>query len=158
MHHHRRKSGHASANSSMTDVRKATTASDSSSKHKSSRPAAMSRRSTTQIAQKLGKNPRDREREWEEERWWEEERESFPQFWYVRDDSVTHDASHMHRPIAHLSSHHDPATQTPSSLELSRVLSLPAGSLRAGKSLTSFHLPRFDLPSHCPMIMTSEVT
>jgi hypothetical protein len=33
------------------------------------------------MAQKLGRNPRDREKEWEEERWWEEERESFPQYW-----------------------------------------------------------------------------
>ena len=43
----------------------------------------MTRRTTPQSAQKLGKNPRDREREWEEERWWDEERESFPQYWYV---------------------------------------------------------------------------
>lgn len=40
----------------------------------------LTRRSTPQVLQKLGKNPRDREREWEEERWWEDERESFPQF------------------------------------------------------------------------------
>ncbi|KAK2070358.1 hypothetical protein P8C59_004859 [Phyllachora maydis] len=40
----------------------------------------MTRRATPQTAQKLGKNPRDREREWEEERWFDEERESFPQF------------------------------------------------------------------------------
>ena len=73
-HHYRRKSGHASGNSSMTDVRKATTA---------SRPNTMTRRTTPQTVQKLGKNPRDREREWEEERWWDEERESFPQYWYV---------------------------------------------------------------------------
>lgn len=43
----------------------------------------LTRRSTPQVLQKLGKNPRDREREWEEERWWEDERESFPQFWCV---------------------------------------------------------------------------
>jgi len=58
----------------MTDVRKAASG---------TRPAVMTRRTTPQSAQKLGKNPRDREREWEEERWWEEERESFPQYWYV---------------------------------------------------------------------------
>lgn len=40
----------------------------------------MTRKATPQVAQKLGKSPRDREREWEEERWWEDERESFPQF------------------------------------------------------------------------------
>jgi len=57
----------------MTDVRKAVTVS------KASRPAPMTRRHTP--VGKLGKNPRDREREWEEERWWDEERESFPQFW-----------------------------------------------------------------------------
>lgn len=43
----------------------------------------MTRRTTPTAAPKLGKNPRDREREWEEERWWDEERESFPQYWYV---------------------------------------------------------------------------
>ena len=83
MHHHRRKSGHGSANTSMTDVRKAVTASDLSSKHKPSRPAPLTRRHTPQVAQKLGKNPRDRERELEEERWFDEERDSFPTFWYV---------------------------------------------------------------------------
>ncbi|KAK0722458.1 hypothetical protein B0T26DRAFT_644033 [Lasiosphaeria miniovina] len=70
MHHQRRKSGHGSGNSSTTDVRKAN----------SSRPAPMTRRTTPQTAQKLGKSPKDREREWEEERWWDEERESFPQY------------------------------------------------------------------------------
>lgn len=80
MHHHRRKSGHGSANASMTDVRKAVTTSDPSVRYKTSRPAPMTRRTTPQAAQKLGKNPRDREREWEEERWWEDERESFPQY------------------------------------------------------------------------------
>lgn len=40
----------------------------------------MSRKATPQTVQKLGKNPRDREREWEEERSWGDERESFPQF------------------------------------------------------------------------------
>lgn len=85
-HHHRRKSGHASANSSTTDVRKAVTLTELSAKYssKSSRPAPMTRRTTPQSAQKLGKSPRDREREWDEERWWEDERESFPQFWYVK--------------------------------------------------------------------------
>jgi hypothetical protein len=59
----------------MTDVRKAVSS--------TTRPATMTRRTTPTAAPKLGKNPRDREREWEEERWWDEERESFPQYWYV---------------------------------------------------------------------------
>ncbi|AEO69244.1 uncharacterized protein THITE_2119417 [Thermothielavioides terrestris NRRL 8126] len=80
MHHHRRKSGHASGNSSLTDVRKAVGSTDPSAKKHSSRPAAMTRRTTPQSVPKLGRNPRDREKEWEEERWWDEERESFPQF------------------------------------------------------------------------------
>ncbi|KAI0406601.1 hypothetical protein F4802DRAFT_87028 [Xylaria palmicola] len=77
MHHHRRKSGHASANSSMTDVRKAGGAVDTS---RSRRPQTLARKSTPQTLQKLGKNPRDREREWEEEQWSADERETFPQF------------------------------------------------------------------------------
>ncbi|KAI5868042.1 hypothetical protein GGS23DRAFT_8567 [Durotheca rogersii] len=77
MHHNRRKSGHGSTNSSTTDVRKVMTTSDLT---KSRRPQTLVRKSTPQTAQKLGKNPRDREREWEEERWVEDERESFPQF------------------------------------------------------------------------------
>ncbi|KAI0480367.1 hypothetical protein GGR56DRAFT_671484 [Xylariaceae sp. FL0804] len=77
MHHNRRKSGHVSTNSSMTDVRKAVTASDLS---RPRRPQTLSRRTTPNVLPKLGRNPREREREWEEERWWEEERESFPQF------------------------------------------------------------------------------
>ncbi|KAK4190087.1 hypothetical protein QBC35DRAFT_111454 [Podospora australis] len=83
MHHHRRKSGHTSGNTSMTDVRKAVTASDFSTyKKHSSRPATMTRRITPQSpsALKLGKSPRDRERELDEERWWDEEREAFPQY------------------------------------------------------------------------------
>lgn len=80
MHHSRRKSGHGSTNSSTTDVRKAGTTEHA----KPRRPQTLSRKSTPQTVQKLGKNPRDREREWEEERWFEDdERESFPQFWYV---------------------------------------------------------------------------
>ncbi|KAI0013698.1 hypothetical protein F4779DRAFT_349414 [Xylariaceae sp. FL0662B] len=77
MHHSRRKSGHGSTNTSMTDVRKAVTTSDLS---RPRRPQTLSRRSTPQTVQKLGKSPRTREREWEEERWGEDERESFPQF------------------------------------------------------------------------------
>lgn len=72
----------------MTDVRKAVTASDLSYKKASSRPAQMTRRTTPQSVPKLGKNPRDREREWEEDRWWDEERESFPQYWYVVNTSL----------------------------------------------------------------------
>ncbi|KAL2259892.1 hypothetical protein VTK26DRAFT_6276 [Humicola hyalothermophila] len=75
MHHHRRKSGHAS-----TDARRAVTVSDPFYKKSSSRPAQLTRRTTPQSIPKLGKNPRDREREWEEDSWWEEERESFPQY------------------------------------------------------------------------------
>ncbi|KAI1131579.1 hypothetical protein F5Y10DRAFT_52427 [Nemania abortiva] len=77
MHHHRRKSGHGSTNSSMTDVRKAGSAADAS---RSRRPQTLTRKSTPQTLQKLGKNPKDREREWEEEQWSEDERESFPQY------------------------------------------------------------------------------
>ncbi|KAK6950102.1 hypothetical protein Daesc_008428 [Daldinia eschscholtzii] len=77
MHHSRRRSGHASTNSSTTDVRKVGTTSDVS---KPRRPQTLTRKSTPQTVLKLGKNPRDREREWEEERWVEDERESFPQF------------------------------------------------------------------------------
>ncbi|KAJ4304372.1 hypothetical protein N0V88_001985 [Collariella sp. IMI 366227] len=77
--HHRRKSG----NTSMTDVRKAVTASDPTYKKHSSRPAAMTRRTTPQTVPKLGKNPRDREKELEDERWWDEERESFPQYCHI---------------------------------------------------------------------------
>ncbi len=80
MHHTRRKSGHGSTNTSLTDVRKAVTVSDLS---KPRRPQTLARRQTPQTVQKLGKSPRVREKEWEEERWWEDDRESFPQFWYV---------------------------------------------------------------------------
>ncbi|KAK4106494.1 hypothetical protein N658DRAFT_414731, partial [Parathielavia hyrcaniae] len=81
MHHHRRRSGHASGNSSMTDVRKAVTATDPSYKRQhSSRPAPMSRKSTSQSVPKLGKSPREREKELDDERWWDEERESFPEY------------------------------------------------------------------------------
>jgi hypothetical protein len=43
----------------------------------------LTRKSTPQTLQKLGKSPRDRERGWEEDHWFEDERESFPQYWYV---------------------------------------------------------------------------
>ncbi|KAL2156174.1 hypothetical protein VTH82DRAFT_919 [Thermothelomyces myriococcoides] len=76
MHHQRRRSGHASGNTSLTDVRKAVTATDTSSRKHSSRPS-MSRRVTPQSTPKLGRSSRDREKELEE-RWWDEERESFP--------------------------------------------------------------------------------
>ncbi|GAB1320484.1 hypothetical protein MFIFM68171_10694 [Madurella fahalii] len=78
--HHRRKSGYASGNTSLTDVRKAVTASDLSYRKHSSRSAAMTRRITPQTAPKLGKTSRDREKEWDEDHWWDEERESFPQY------------------------------------------------------------------------------
>ncbi|KAF6843737.1 hypothetical protein CMUS01_01747 [Colletotrichum musicola] len=72
MHHSRRKSG----NTSMTDVKKAVAATDPSRFGK--RPSTLSRRQTPVTVQKLGKNPRDREREWQDS--WDDERESFPQF------------------------------------------------------------------------------
>ncbi|KAM4054643.1 life-span regulatory factor domain-containing protein [Hirsutella rhossiliensis] len=72
MLHHRKKSG----NTSMTDVRKSVTATDSSAKHR--RPA-MTRRHTPASAQLLGRRHRDRERDcWQDG--WDDERESFPQF------------------------------------------------------------------------------
>ncbi len=67
----------------MTDVRKAVTATDPSYKKHSSRPSTSSRKTTPQSAPKLGKNPRDREKELDDERWWDEERQSFPEYWYV---------------------------------------------------------------------------
>ncbi|KAL2881271.1 hypothetical protein SGCOL_003219 [Colletotrichum sp. CLE4] len=69
MHHSRRKSG----NTSMTE--KTVTATDPSRYGK--RPSTLTRRQTPQ---KLGKNPRDREREREQQDSWDDERESFPQF------------------------------------------------------------------------------
>lgn len=80
--HSRRRSGHASGNTSLTDVRKAVSATDAPYKKYSSRPAPMTRRITPQSAPKLRKSPRDREKE-EEEHWWDEERESFPEYWYA---------------------------------------------------------------------------
>ncbi|KAI0542386.1 hypothetical protein GGR58DRAFT_510376 [Xylaria digitata] len=77
MHHNRRKSGHTSTNSSMTDVRKAGSTTDPS---RSRRPQTLTRKSTPQTLQKLGKNPRDREREWEEQQWSGDEGQSFPQY------------------------------------------------------------------------------
>ncbi|GJC90886.1 hypothetical protein ColTof4_13392 [Colletotrichum tofieldiae] len=70
MHHSRRKSG----NTSMSE--KTVTATDPSRYGK--RPSTLTRRQTPQ---KLGKNPRDRERELQDS--WDDQRESFPQFWYV---------------------------------------------------------------------------
>ncbi|KAK1586060.1 uncharacterized protein LY79DRAFT_580691 [Colletotrichum navitas] len=67
MHHTRRKSG----NTSMSE--KTVTASDPSRYGK--RPSTLTRRQTPQ---KLGKSPRDRERELQDS--WDDQRESFPQF------------------------------------------------------------------------------
>ncbi|KXX78007.1 hypothetical protein MMYC01_205278 [Madurella mycetomatis] len=78
--HHRRRSGYASGNTSLTDVRKAVTASDPAARKHSSRPTAMMRRITPQTTPKLGKTSRDREKEWDQDHWWDEERESFPQY------------------------------------------------------------------------------
>ncbi|KAG7131681.1 hypothetical protein HYQ45_009822 [Verticillium longisporum] len=75
MHHSRRKSGHGVSNTSTTDVRRAVTATDPS---RFKRPTTLSRRTTpNSSAQKLGRSPREREREWQESY---DERESFPQF------------------------------------------------------------------------------
>lgn len=76
MPHQRRKSGHTSANTSYTDVRKSVTVSDMS---KPKRPG-LSRKHTPVSAQKLGKSHRERERQWEMETSFDDERESFPQF------------------------------------------------------------------------------
>jgi hypothetical protein len=84
MHHYRRKSGHTHPNTSMTDVRKAVTATDPSTRQK--RPG-MTRHHTPASAHKLGRNHREREREYHES--WEEERESFPQYWYATDTRPT---------------------------------------------------------------------
>ncbi|KAB5570166.1 hypothetical protein GE09DRAFT_697941 [Coniochaeta sp. 2T2.1] len=85
MHHQRRRSGHVSANTSMTDVRKnsAVTLDELSAKYnsKNARPTLLTRRTTDKLSStKLGKSPRQREQEWDDERWWEDERESFPQY------------------------------------------------------------------------------
>ncbi|KAI0391338.1 hypothetical protein F5Y17DRAFT_16926 [Xylariaceae sp. FL0594] len=77
MHHTRRKSGHGLTNSSTTDVRKVGSTTDAT---RSRRPQTLTRKSTPQTLQKLGKSPRERERDWEQEQWSEDERESFPQY------------------------------------------------------------------------------
>ncbi|RYP14129.1 hypothetical protein DL765_006576 [Monosporascus sp. GIB2] len=77
MHHTRRKSGHGSTNTSQVDARRAVTVSDLA---KTRRPQVLTRKTTPQTVQKSGKNPRHREKEWEDEGWWEDDRESFPQF------------------------------------------------------------------------------
>ncbi|KAI1331285.1 hypothetical protein F5Y16DRAFT_395725 [Xylariaceae sp. FL0255] len=61
----------------MTDVRKAGSGADPS---RTKRPQTLSRKATPQVLHKLGKSPRDREREWEEERWCDDERDTFPQY------------------------------------------------------------------------------
>ncbi|KAG7118052.1 hypothetical protein HYQ45_015623 [Verticillium longisporum] len=59
----------------MTDVRRSVTATDPS---RFKRPTTLSRRTTpNSSAQKLGRSPREREREWQDSY---DERESFPQF------------------------------------------------------------------------------
>lgn len=70
----------------MTDVRKAVTATDPSTKFR--RPG-MTRRHTPVSAQKLGQSHRERERERDRHDAWDDERESFPQFWYAADSSMT---------------------------------------------------------------------
>jgi hypothetical protein len=77
--HHRRKSGHGSANTSMTDVRKAVSTSESS-RHSKSRPAALTRKSTPQ---KLGKSPKEREKDFRKQDFDDDEFDTFPQYWYV---------------------------------------------------------------------------
>ncbi len=85
MHHSRRKSGHGLGNTSMTDVRKATSTSDS--KHRSStKQTTSSRRSGGSLpSSKSSKtlSSRDAEKPREDDYYYDDERESFPQFWYV---------------------------------------------------------------------------
>ncbi|ROT38332.1 hypothetical protein SODALDRAFT_324706 [Sodiomyces alkalinus F11] len=93
MHHHRRKSGHGLANTSMTDVRKAVTATDPT---RLKRPTtSLSRRTTPVAVQKLGRNPKDRERDWQES--WYDERESFPQYCMTCEKQfLPHDEKHLY--------------------------------------------------------------
>lgn len=69
----------------MTDVRKAATANDVSSKHKMASKAttSSSRRSAGSKSGKPTASGRDIEKDQDEDQWFEDERESFPQFWYV---------------------------------------------------------------------------
>jgi hypothetical protein len=91
MNHQRRKSGHSSANSSTTDVRRTVTVTDMS-RHK--RPA-MARRHTPANAQKLGRSHRERERDRHES--WCDERESFPQYCMTCEKQfVPHDEMHLY--------------------------------------------------------------
>ncbi|KAG6028194.1 hypothetical protein E4U41_000759 [Claviceps citrina] len=80
MDHHRRKSGHGLGNTSMTDVRKAATSSESSSKSK--RPST-TRRHTPSGSSKSSRSHRERDRERDQYDDWQQEPESFPQFWYA---------------------------------------------------------------------------
>ncbi|CAK7241801.1 MAG: hypothetical protein STHCBS139747_003272 [Sporothrix thermara] len=82
MHHSRRKSGHGS----MTDVRKAASASDAkyrsskqSSNNSSRRPGTSSTQSTSKSS-KSGSSSRDTDRTRDDDYWYDDERESFPQF------------------------------------------------------------------------------
>ncbi|KAI9166793.1 hypothetical protein HJFPF1_02908 [Paramyrothecium foliicola] len=92
MYHQRRKSGHNSANSSTTDVRRTVTVSDLS---RPKRPAMSLRRHTPASAQKLGRSQRDRERDWQES--WDNDRESFPQFCMTCEKQfIPHDDMHLY--------------------------------------------------------------
>ncbi|KAL2124314.1 hypothetical protein VTJ04DRAFT_679 [Mycothermus thermophilus] len=93
MHHHRRRSGHASGNPSLTDVRKAAvTATDLASKrHTSSRSSTMLKKSAGQTSPRLQRrSTRDRERDDDDnDGWWDDERESFPAYCMVCDKQFT---------------------------------------------------------------------
>lgn len=89
VHHQRHRSGHLSAHSSTTDIRKTVGVSDMS---KPKRPA-VSRRQTPVSFQKLGKSQRERERD--QQLMWDDERESFPQYWYVEINTCRLPCSYM---------------------------------------------------------------
>ncbi|KAL2752463.1 hypothetical protein ACRALDRAFT_1077732 [Sodiomyces alcalophilus JCM 7366] len=93
MHHHRRKSGHGLANTSMTDVRRTVTATDTT---RSKRPGpTLSRRTTPVAVQKLGRNPKERERDWQDSLY--DERESFPQYCMTCEKQfLPHDEKHLY--------------------------------------------------------------
>ncbi|CAK7197632.1 hypothetical protein SEUCBS139899_000280 [Sporothrix eucalyptigena] len=82
MHHSRRKSGHGS----MTDVRKAASASDGKHKSSTKQSNSSSRRTGGSSSQpsskssKSGSSSRDTDRARDEDYWYDDERESFPQF------------------------------------------------------------------------------
>ncbi|KAL1842723.1 hypothetical protein VTJ49DRAFT_4361 [Mycothermus thermophilus] len=89
MHHHRRRSGHASGNTSFTDVRKAVTATDLSGKRNGPRSPTMTKKTALQSSSKQRRSTRDRERDEDDDGWWDDERESFPAYCMVCDKQFT---------------------------------------------------------------------